>query len=63
MSNVSIPVTDTGKKESTIAYKKRIAPIKEAIIHLGEKNMDNTVWVIRRWLKDEMGSINTPKGA
>jgi len=62
MSNISAS-TDTVKKESSFAYQKRITPIKEQIAYLSERNMDNTVWVLRRWLKDEMGLLNTPKKA
>ena len=58
MSNLSNSLTNKGKKESSLAYQKRIGSIKEQILFLGEKNMDNTIWVIRRWLKDEMGIIN-----
>ena len=58
MSNVN---NSHEKKESTFAYQKRISPLKEQIVSLGEKNMDNTIWVIRRWLKEEMGLINAPK--
>ena len=58
MSNVNTPAADTGKKESSVAYKKRIGPLKEQILYIGERNMDKTIWVIRRWLKDETGLVN-----
>ena len=61
MSNIKTPSIDAIKRESSLVYNNRVTPIKEQIIYLGEKNMDNTVWVIRRWLNDEMGLINKPR--
>lgn len=59
MSNIRNSAPDPNKRESSVSYQKRISPIKDQIISLGEKNMDNTLWVIRKWLKNEMGLINT----
>lgn len=46
------------KKEGHLEYQQRVAPIKNEIITLGERNMDNTVRVIRRWLNDDTRIIN-----
>lgn len=57
MSNAQIQE----KRESRASYKARVDPLKQNIIAIGEKHMENTLWVIRRWLRDEMELINAPK--
>lgn len=46
------------KKESHVEYQERIGVIKNDIVCLGERNMDNTVRVIRRWINGDMRIIN-----
>lgn len=52
------PPEDGKKKEGHLEYQQRVAPIKNEIITLGERNMDNTVRVIRRWLNGDTRIIN-----
>lgn len=59
MSNMQQKTT---KRESQASYRARVEPLKQNIISLGEKHMDNTLWVIRRWLRDEMDLINVSGG-
>ncbi len=42
-------------------YQQRVAELKEKVIRLSEKNMDNTIWVLRRWLNNDMKLINPKK--
>ena len=49
---------DDSRKNSPNAYHKRLAGIKNEIVMLCERNMDNTVRTIRRWLNDDMRIIN-----
>ena len=49
---------DDSRKNSPNAYQKRLAGIKNEIVMLCERNMDNTVRTIRRWLNDDMLIIN-----
>lgn len=46
------------RKNSPNAYQQRLAGIKNEIVTLCERNMDNTVRTIRRWLNDDMRIIN-----
>lgn len=46
------------RKESVREYQQRLAGIKNDIVTLGERNMDNTIRIIRRWLNDDMRIIN-----
>ena len=46
------------RKESPKGYQQRLAGIKNDILTLGERNMDNTIRIIRRWLNDDMRIIN-----
>ena len=46
------------RKESPKEYQQRLAGIKNDILTLGERNMDNTIRIIRRWLNDDMRIIN-----
>ncbi len=44
--------------QNVVAYQKRVSKLKENILYVCEKNMDNTLWVLRRWLRDEMNLVN-----
>lgn len=46
------------RKENPKEYQQRLAGIKNDIVTLGERNMDNTIRIIRRWLNDDMRIIN-----
>ncbi len=46
------------KGRDVVAYQKRVTALKDAILYTCERNMENTVWVIRRWLRDEMDLVN-----
>lgn len=46
------------RKETPKQYQQRLAGIKNEIVTLCERNMDNTVRTIRRWLNDDMRIIN-----
>ena len=46
------------RKESVREYQQRLTGIKNDIVTLGERNMDNTIRNIRRWLNDDMRIIN-----
>lgn len=46
------------RKESVREYQQRLTGIKNDIVTLGERNMDNTIRIIRRWLNDDMRIIN-----
>lgn len=46
------------RKENVREYQQRLAGIKNDIVTLGERNMDNTIRIIRRWLNDDMRIIN-----
>ena len=46
------------RKESVREYQQRLTGIKNDIVTLGERNMDNTIRIIRRGLNDDMRIIN-----
>lgn len=49
---------DETRKESPKEYQQRLTGIKTEIVTLCERNMDNTIRTIRRWLNDDMRIIN-----
>lgn len=53
-----MPENTEQRKESSKEYQQRLAGIKNDIVSLGERNMDNTIRIIRRWLNDDMRIIN-----
>lgn len=55
MSNVKKEET---KKEGHVEYQQRLGQVKNAILTLGERNMENTMRVIKRWLNDDTRIIN-----
>ncbi len=57
-SNTSSASNNNPKKTNHVEYQQRIAPIKNEILNLGERNMENTIRVIRRWLNDDTRIIN-----
>ncbi len=46
------------KKEHHLEYQQRVGQVKNAILILGERNMENTMRVIKRWLNDDTRIIN-----
>lgn len=46
------------RRENPKEYQQRLAGIKNDILSLGERNMDNTIRIIRRWLNNDMRIIN-----
>lgn len=60
MSNRENTSAAPNVKENSFAYQRRMNPMKEQILSLCEKNMDNTLWVVRKWFRDEMELVNSP---